>query len=216
MVPPSPTHALICLHGFGASGQDFITLHHPLTSILPTQLGQHLALFSPHAPHPTPFGQGYQWFSDNNWTFRDRPGISATKDILWHYLQHLHTTHGIPYAHMVLFGFSQGCMQALYSAPRFPQCLGGVIAHSGCAMYQEELDANTCQKPPILFLHGEDDEVVPADGSVNAAHGLNQLGFTTQLFLLPHLGHGLNAQSLAHISVFLQSLFPQEKTPTTS
>ena len=144
------------------------------------------------------------------WTFRDREGIQTTGTLLWEYLQTLHTTHAIPYANMALLGFSQGGMQALYSAPRGPHAIGALIAHSACLMWQEELNPATCQKPPTLLLHGYEDDMVPADQTVNAATGLEKLGFPVEKHILPGLGHGLNAQSLAYISVFLSETLPNK------
>lgn len=114
---------------------------------------------------------------------------------------------GIPYQNMVVLGFSQGAMTAIFSAPRWPQSVGGVIAVAGIAMWQEELDAATCEKPPFLFLHGTEDDIVPADASVAAEAGLKQLGFTTTLRLQAGLGHGIDAATLAELVVWLQELW---------
>ncbi len=205
-IPSSPTHALVCLHGFGADGQDFIGLATPLRGLLPHV---QLALFCPNGPDSTPFGQGRQWFSDKSWTFRDRAGIQAASDALWGYIQaELVSKHGIPLAHIALMGFSQGGMTALFAAPRWPERIGAVIAHSGLAMWQDELDAATCQKPPTLILHGQDDDVVPADQALLAAGGLAQLGVPVESHIIPNLAHGVNGESLARIGVFLESLWP--------
>lgn len=204
--PANATVALVCLHGFGADGHDLASLIPPLRKALESMdfPAEKLAVFCPTAPHPTPFGQGHQWFSDNNWTFRDRPGIQKAASVLWDYLTGIKQEFNIPYSRMVILGFSQGAMTTLFAAPRFPEAVAGIIAHSGCAMYQEELNAETCQKPPVLFLHGIEDDVVPADQSLNAAKGLDALGFTTATHLIPHLAHGFNATSLAHISFFIK------------
>lgn len=208
-IPNSTTHAIICLHGFGANGHDFIGLAAPLRAALGCP---GLAVFCPHGPDPLPADAGAptsarQWFSDKGWTFRDKPGIDHSRHLLWDYVQAIHTTHHIPLTHIVIFGFSQGGMQALYSVPRWPHAVGGLIGHSTLAMWQEELDATTCQKPPTLLLHGYDDDVIPADQSLNAATGLQTLGFPVEHHILPGLNHGLNAQSLAHIVVFLQRIW---------
>lgn len=205
-IPPNPTHALVCLHGFGADGHDFIGLHAPLQANLPTIS---LALFCPHGISELPnFQGGYQWFSDKSWTFRDRDGIERASVAVWNYIHaEIITKLGIPPSNIALMGFSQGAMTALFSAPRWPAQIAGVISHSGVAMWQEELDATTCQKPPMLLLHGTDDNVVPADQTLHAAGGLSELGFPVESHLIPHLAHGLNAQSLAYISVFLQEVW---------
>jgi phospholipase/carboxylesterase len=209
-IPPKATHLLICLHGFGADGNDLFGLASPLQAALAAH-GVVLAVACPHAPQPTPFGQGRQWFSDKSWTFRDREGIATAQRLLWNYLEELHNQTQIPYTHMVIMGFSQGAMTAIYSAPRWPQAVGGVISVAGLAMWQEELDETTCEKPPFLFVHGLEDDVVPADASIAADSGLKQLGFKTTLHLQPNLGHGIDAATLAEVVVWLQELWA---TPT--
>lgn len=73
-------------------------------------------------------------------------------------------------------------------------------------MWQEELDTATCQKPPVLLIHGTEDDVVPADQTVAAATGLQGLGFNAEYHLLPGLAHGINAEALAHIATFIQEI----------
>ncbi len=201
---------MVFLHGFGSDGDDLITLAPALRASLPENLADHLAIFSPNAPDATPQNFGRQWFSDKSWTFRDRPGIARSSDALWSYLKHIESTHGIPLTNIAVLGFSQGAMLALFGAPRWPEAIGGLIGCSGLAMWQEELDTNTCRKPPTLLLHGLEDDVVPADQTVAAAEGLRAFGFPVEYHLIPHLGHGINPQALAHISVFLSQMFNQE------
>lgn len=208
-VPAGATHAVIFLHGFGSDGNDLIALASPLRSALPESLGSRLAVFSPNAPDSTPQGFGRQWFSDKSWTFRDRPGIARSSDALWSYLKTIETTHGIPLAHITVLGFSQGAMLALFGVPRWPEPVGALIGCSGLAMWQEELEAATCQKPPTLLLHGLEDDVVPADQTVAAAQALESLGFPVESHLIPRLGHGINPAALAHIAVFLTQTFTQ-------
>ncbi|MFZ2587270.1 MAG: alpha/beta fold hydrolase [Alphaproteobacteria bacterium] len=205
IIPPNPTHTLVCLHGFGADGHDFIGLHAPLQANLPNLS---LSLFCPNAPQRVPqFDSGYQWFSDKSWTFRDRDGIEAASQALWHYIHtEIITKLGIPPQNITVMGFSQGAMTALFSAPRWPHKIGGIIAHSGVLMWDDDMPPRF-QTPPTLLLHGTDDNVVPADNTLHAAGRLSELGFPVESHLIPNLAHGVNAQSLAYISVFLQSVW---------
>lgn len=206
LVPPAVTHALICLHGFGSSGNDLIQLAPPLKASL-GNLAETLAVYSPHAPTPTRMNEGLQWFSDASWTFRDRDGIEAASRQLEAFTQSLSQHHAIPMANIALLGFSQGAMTSLYAAPRWSHPVGAVISCSGAAMWQEDLNPATCHKIPTLLLHGTDDDVLPADSTVAAATGLQALGVPAEYHLLPGLGHGIDARTLAHISLFLQNLW---------
>ena len=168
-----------------------------------TAQGMTLAVACPNAPAFTPAGMGRQWFSDKGWTFRDRDGIARAGEALWAYAQGLQQQTGLPWPNIAVLGFSQGAMTALFAVPRWPAQIGGLISCAGVVMWQEELDAATCQKPPVLLLHGTDDDVVPADASVQAHAGLEKLGFTAELELLPGLGHGIDGRVLSHIVVWL-------------
>lgn len=210
-VPADATHALVCLHGFGDEGASYLGLWQPLQSLLPVHV--RLAVFCPNGPAPMPFGQGYQWFSDKSWTFRDRDGLDAASHALWTYLHaEIVEPYGIPLNKIVVLGFSQGAMTVLYAAPRWEAAVGGVVAHSGLAMWQEYLNPKTCQKPPFLLLHGQEDDMISADQTVNAAHGLVKLGFQTEQHIIPHLAHGINGESLAYIGVFLQGLWSSQES----
>lgn len=201
-IPPDATHALLCLHGFGDQGASFMPVGHMLAQTLPPTIK--LAILCPNGPAPTPFGEGYQWFSDNGWTFRDRPGIRAAKEMLWAYIQE-HVPNILPH-NIAVLGFSQGAMTACYAAPRWPQQIGGVIAIAGMSLWHTELKPD-CQKPPFLILHGKEDDVVPADRSLEAENGLHSVGLPTESHVLDDLGHGIDAQALAHASAFLQGLW---------
>jgi phospholipase/carboxylesterase len=207
-VPQGAEFALVCLHGFGSNGQDLIGLAGPLRAAL-GKLGERLAVFAPDGPSPVPdsfgIGGGRQWFSDMNWSFRDKSGIATASKLVEAYvLETVVKTYGIASQKTIILGFSQGAMTALYAVPRWELSVGGLISVAGVAMWQEELDANTCQKPPVLLVHGIDDDIVAADQTVNAATGLQALGFNAEYHLIPNLAHGINAPALAHVATFIQ------------
>lgn len=204
-IPPNATHALLCLHGFGDQGASFLDIGTLLSQTLPSHIK--LATLCPNGPASTPDSFGYQWFSDNGWTFRDRPGIRAAKEALWEYIQ-THIPH-IPAHNIAVLGFSQGAMTAYYAAPRWPAQIGGVIAIAGLSLWHTELKPD-CQKPPFLILHGTEDDVVPADKSLEAETGLKAAGIPTESHILPTLGHGIDAQTLAHASAFLQTIWGEK------
>lgn len=204
-VPAKATHALVCLHGFGASGQDFIALAAPLQSAL-GKVGETLALFCPNAPFPDETGQGRQWFANNGWTFRNEPGLKTASQYLESYLSHITATHGIPRQHIAVLGFSQGAMTLLYALPSLSSPVAGAIALSGGLTVNPPIDE---AKPttPVLFMHGTEDDVWPADHTVKAEAFYKSHGYPTQLQLISRLGHGLDARALAHLTLFLGHLW---------
>lgn len=200
-IPENPTHALVCLHGFGDEGASYTNLQHPLQGLLPPAI--RLAVFCPNGPSSTPFGQGYQWFSDAGWTFNDPTGMRATHSKLVAYIEDIHTTHAIPYANIALLGFSQGAMQGLYSIPRLLQPLGGFVACAGALTPAASQPPDPLAHTPMLLLHGINDDVLPADHTVKAVQTLAGWGLTVEHHLIPHLAHGINGECLARTGVFL-------------
>lgn len=196
-----PVAAVVFLHGYGADGNDLISLAHELAP----HLAQPVAFFSPHAPYATAFGMGRQWFSDAGGTFEDRPGIEAAKDELEDFLEErIYKPYGIRPEKTVLLGFSMGAMTALHAAPRLKEKVAGVISCSGCLMYGAELE-NTpgLHRMPVLLTHGREDEVLPYDNTEHAGMVLRHSGFEVDTHLLDQLDHGIDMRVIALIRDFL-------------
>lgn len=191
---------VIFLHGFGSDGQDLISIADFYAKELPNT-----AFYSPTAPDLTPFGMGYQWFSDNNWTFDDKPGIQKSTDILEEYIDNIVKKHNIEYKDVAIVSFSQGTMTSLYACPRFKQKVAGLVAFSGLMMHHEKLKNNNYNKFPILFYHGKNDSVVDYAGSLNAEKDLEKLGFfDTQVVVENGLEHGISLNGIEKSSKFLK------------
>ena len=210
---PTASHALICLHGFGSAGDDLITLA-PALQLTLGNLGESsegappfsLAIYSPNAPAHAPGERGYQWFRDMGWTFRDADGLTRLTPDLDAFIGHVTAAHAIPTANIAILGFSQGAMTILHALPALTNRPAAVISCSGALTVVPSFPTNP-NPQPILFLHGQDDDVLPADTSVKAAEIFAAHGYPTQLEILPDLGHGIDNRALAHIAVFLQTLW---------
>ena len=211
LVPPAVSHVLICLHGFGSSGDDLIQLAPPLKATL-GNAGETLAVYAPHAPSLTPDGFGRQWFRDMGWTFRDPQGLQTLAPQLDAFLAQVAATHSIPTTHIALLGFSQGAMTLLHVLPQLHNQPAALITCCGAVSVPPTFPPDPTTKPPLLLLHGEDDDVLPADASIEAAALYQSHGYPVKVEILPHLGHGIDAATLAHISVFLQNLWRNDKT----
>jgi phospholipase/carboxylesterase len=210
VVPPNPTHALVCLHGFGADGNDLIALAPPLQQALSKPAASDakfsLAVFSPHAPFPDELGQGRQWFHHSGWRFNDAPGLKLMAQSLEDYLNVISKKHGIPRNHIALLGFSQGAMTVLHALPSLTVPPSAVIALSGGLTVEPTID-ETHPTTPILFIHGLEDDVWPADHTVKGEEFYRKHGYPTQLELLPGLAHGIDARALAHTTLFLGEIW---------
>lgn len=203
VLPPAttPTKALVLLHGFGANGDDLAALAPLLQQYLPD-----LAVFAPNGPLESGYGEGYAWFSDNGWTFVDRPGIGTAHELLQDYLeQEVLGAAGISLQNTVVAGFSQGAMTALFSVPRLPMPVAGLVSMAGAMMWQDELVSEPFHTCPVLVLHNRDDDVVQVQAAEEIADQLAELGFDdVDLHIFPRGGHSINEQGLAELLGFLQ------------
>jgi phospholipase/carboxylesterase len=75
-----------------------------------------------------------------------------------------------------------------------PAC---ILAYSGALLGPDSFAAEVSARPPVLLVHGEADEVVPAMASRQAARLLQAEAVPHELLLRPDLGHGLDDAGLA-------------------
>ena len=205
---PGPARQLVVLcHGLGADGHDLIDLAPLWGRTLP-----HAAFAAPDAPEacdafPAGGAFGRQWFPVADRTpARLAAGAATARDALDAFIDAELARLGLQPDAYALMGFSQGAMTALYAGLRRPAAPRGILAFSGALIAPERLAEATC-RPPILLVHGEDDEVVPAARSRAAQSALEAGGFGVTALYCPRLGHGIDDAGLSAGALFLQRIF---------
>jgi len=197
-----PDALVVLLHGYGADGRDLIDIGKAWADLLPGA-----AFVSPHAPDPcegAPMGR--QWFP---LTFRDphelTRGTEGAAPILREFLAAELAKYDLPPERLALVGFSQGAMMALKIATTAVVAPAAVVSYSG--MWAEAAggrgDMVLPARPPVLLVHGTEDEVVPAEALFASARGLAEAGVPVEWHLSPGLGHGIDDAGLAHGGAFL-------------
>ena len=190
-----PDSLVLLLHGVGADGFDLIDLAPVWAEALPNTL-----FIAPHAPFPfqgAPFGR--QWFDIMDRTpARLEAGLRHAVGILGDFTRAKLTELGLGGDRLALMGFSQGAMVALFAGLRgavpAPAC---ILAYSGALLGPDSFAAEISARPPVLLVHGEADEVVPAMASRQAARLLQAEAVPHELLLRRDLGHGLDDAGLA-------------------
>lgn len=148
---------LVLLHGWGADADDLQTLG----EVLARHVTIPLDVVALPAPELHPQGIGRQWYG----LFpADWDAVPAAQADLRSRLLTL-SSEGIPLEATVVLGFSQGAAMALGTGCELP--LAGVIACSGYPHPHWEAPTH---RPPVLLIHGRNDEVVP----FSAAEELNR------------------------------------------
>lgn len=197
----APKMIVFLLHGLGADGNDLIDLAPYWGETAPDAV-----FLAPHAPEPhdgAPFGR--QWFSllDRSPPAR-LAGVQVARPALDAMIDEACAIYGLTASAVVLMGFSQGAMMALYAGLRRAEPVAGILAFSGMLIGAESLAADLVSRPPVLLVHGEVDEVVPAAASRQAESALRAAGVPVESTFSPALGHGIDDAGLSAGALFLQ------------
>ncbi|KIQ67812.1 putative esterase [Wenxinia marina DSM 24838] len=106
---------------------------------------------------------------------------------------------------VMLFGFSQGTMMALHVAPRREDPVAGVVAFSGRLLEPELLADEVVSRPPVLLVHGDQDEVVPPQSLPDAAQALQEAGWTeVYAHVMKGTAHGIAPDGLQVALAFMR------------
>ena len=204
---PQPTSAVIWLHGLGADGNDFASM----VPQLDLRACPPIRFIFPHAPSmPVTVNGGYvmpAWYDimgSNLVDRQDAAGIQKSAHAINALIDH-EVARGVPYARIVLAGFSQGCAMALHTALRLPHRLAGIMALSGYlpladrfASERHAANAHT----PIFMAHGTQDPVVVLQRGEDSRNALAALGHPVQWHTYP-MPHSVHPQEIADIGKFL-------------
>jgi phospholipase/carboxylesterase len=196
-----PRKLVVLLHGLGADGFDLIDLAPGWGAAVPEA-----TFVAPHAPEPcdlAPYGR--QWFS-----LQDRrpapmlAGVRVAADALGAFLAAETARFGLSMGEVALMGFSQGAMTALHAGLRLDPAPAAILAYAGRLVAPETLAAELRGHPPVLIVHGEDDDVVPVEASREAESALRAAGVTVEAIYRPGLAHGLDEAGIALGALTLQ------------
>jgi len=196
---------VVFLHGYGANGADLLGLADVLAEHLPDTL-----FVAPDAPETCPGAPfGFQWFPipwlDGSSEEEAQRGMDAAVDDLNAFLDALMVDEDILPEQLALFGFSQGTMMSLHVAPRREDQIAGIVAFSGRLIDPETLIEDVKSKPPVLLVHGDQDEVVPPSSLSEAAVGLEKAGFKKVFaHVMKGTGHGIAPDGLSVALAFMR------------
>lgn len=200
---------VVLLHGYGADGNDLIEIGRMWQDVLP-----HAAFVSPHAPRPC--GQapmGREWFP---LTFREPNerwlGVNAAAPVLDRFIESELKRRDLPARALALVGFSQGTMMALHVGLRRATPPAAIVGYSGIFVLPDGAEPDAVKteirgRPPILLLHGSEDELIPAQALFLAGRDLAALAIPVEWHLSYGTGHGIDPEGLRHGGEFLAKRF---------
>jgi phospholipase/carboxylesterase len=191
---------MVLLHGYGADGNDLISLGYQWRELWPDML-----FVSPNAPDPCEQSpSGFQWFPLRADRIAGRiEGVGNARPVLVNFLIDLWAQTGVAPASTVLAGFSQGAMMSLHVGTSLDQQLAGIVAFSGAFVPPDGFGSGKFARPPVALIHGDADGVVDPDLSQQAARSLAADGFDVTLHISPGVGHGIAPDGLDFATSFL-------------
>jgi phospholipase/carboxylesterase len=204
---------VVFLHGYGADGNDLIEIGRAWQELLPDT-----AFVSPHAPEPcSQAPTGRQWFNLNFRTPNERwVGANKAEPLLQQFLDAELGRRKLPPSALALVGFSQGTMMALHVGLRRAVPPAAIVGYSGVFVIPdgakpEAVAAEIKARPPILLIHGDQDELIPPNALFQGAQALSALEVPVEWHLSQGIGHGIDQEGLRHGGEFLARCFRQRR-----
>lgn len=200
----APRQLVVFLHGYGADGNDLIGIAQQWQGLLPDAV-----FVSPHAPEPcaqAPVGR--QWFGLNLRSEEELwRGVNQAAPVLNAFLDAELARHGLGAERLALVGFSQGTMLALHVGLR--RGLAALVGYSGLLVGAAHLGELPKGKgaTPILLLHGDQDDLIPAEALFVSIEELAKAAIPCQWHLSVGIGHGIDGGGLMHGGLFLAQAF---------
>jgi phospholipase/carboxylesterase len=96
-------------------------------------------------------------------------------------------------------------MMSLHVAPRREDEIAGVVAFSGRLLEPDLLADEVVSRPPILLVHGDQDDVVPVQSLPEAAEALQAAGFKDVFaHIMKGTAHGIAPDGLSVALAFMR------------
>ncbi len=195
---------VILVHGYGADGADLLGLADPLGEHMPDTV-----FVAPNAPNRCSNNpMGYEWFPipwlDGSSQQAAAEGMARAINDLNAFIDETMAAEGVDDAHTILLGFSQGTMMNLHIAPRRSTPVAGVVGFSGRLLAPEKLKSEVVSRPPVLLVHGDQDDMVPPASLAEAARALDDAGFEVHAHVSKGTGHGIAPDGLGVALQFMR------------
>ena len=203
------THAVIWLHGLGASGHDF----EPIVPELGLSEDVGVRFVFPHAPRmPVTINGGYimpAWYDILEMTLDRKVDVAqiAASAAAINELIDEQISAGIPSQNIIIAGFSQGGAVAYHTVLTNTRKLGGLLALSTYfATASEVSSVGINQDIAVKIDHGDFDDIVPPLLGVKAKETLQNLGLNPTHRTYP-MAHQVCLAQIKAIGAWMNELF---------
>lgn len=199
-----PERLIILVHGYGADGNDLIGLAPYLARALPTA-----GFVAPNAPERCAMqSAGYQWWGISTFSAEERlVGIRDAAPILDAFIDDELARHGLCEQDVALVGFSQGTMMSLHVGLRRAAPVAAIVGFSGALVAPDLLKQEIQVRPPVLLVHGDQDELLPVGSLFEATQGLADAEVAAEWHVSQGIGHSIAQDGLDLAVSFLTRAF---------
>lgn len=199
----APKKLVIFLHGYGSNGEDLIGLAQHWAADFPD-----VQWVSPNAPDKVEMApNGYQWFPISNLDpHRIEAGADAAWPIVDAFIDQELERYGLTEQDLVLCGFSQGTMLSLQTGLRRERQIAGILGFSGAMPGGARLKDEMKSKPPVMLIHGDQDQVLPLPFMLDAAQALCAAGHGCQWHISNGIPHSIGPDGLDLGAHFLRAV----------
>jgi phospholipase/carboxylesterase len=204
----TPKFLVILLHGYGANGENLIELANEFQPII-----QDAYFIAPNAIEPWEggFPNSYQWFSLYAGVERKAldvlaPKIKNANQILLKFIENQLQRFNLSYENLILVGFSQGSMMAIYQGLIMPKKIAGIISFSGKVVEPLSVGDEIISKPNICLIHGTHDAVLPFTNFDEAQKILKQHQVPFEAHAIDHLDHAIDIRAVRIAQNFVKKI----------
>lgn len=189
-VSGTPDSLCVMLHGYGADGEDMINVAAEMSLYLP-----HTHFVAPNGPEPCLTNPGfYQWYGLEG----GREGADVAAEQLAPRLNQYCDLQldrlGLTNDRLIMMGFSQGGGIMLEAALRRGQPCAAVLIYTGSLRNADRLGDVIHSRPPVMMIHGDEDEIVPPSRVTEAVARLGEHDVLCAHHFCIGLGHTLNEE----------------------
>ena len=212
----APQKAVLFLHGYGANGEDLLSMAPVMSKTLKNTL-----FYAPDAPYSIGYNS-YKWFDIDGlesasvferFDYLERLTKLAKQSIgiVDKILEEISLTYGIDYKNISIVGFSQGALITLIEGLTTKKKIASLGACSSVpliisdALKIEEI----INRPPVFVSHGTADDIVPFVGFEITVNTLKNLDISTTQHTVAGMGHGIDGTTLQALTQFLKQTLSQ-------
>lgn len=195
---------ILFLHGYGANGEDLISLSSNWINFLPNTI-----FYSPNAPFVcNEVPNGFKWFELMQRSKDEvKDGLIKAGPYLNNFIDEILDSNNLEMKNLIVIGFSQGTMLSLHHLNKRNEACAGLIGYSGLLFENKEFVKEIKSRFPILLYHGLDDEIINYESSQSASENLKKYGFTVDCIIQKNLGHGIDIRGIEEGEKFIKKIF---------